>query len=95
MILMCTCLASELQKDAEANIGRLEKLFKILKKLYISSDVDDAGLQKVCEGMKQIDACEETINTWAIKFGFRADKTKRNCENNKRNEKDKKGLEKP
>ena len=90
---MCTCLASELQKDAEANIGRTEKLLKILKKLCVSSDVDDAGLQKVCEGMKQIDACEETINTWAIKFGFREDKAKRPGENKK--VQDKKGLGKP
>ena len=78
MILMYTCLASELQKDAEANIGRTEKLLKILKKLCVTADVDDAGLQKISEGLKQIDACEETINVWAIKFGFREDKTKRN-----------------
>ena len=92
--MMCTCLASELQKDAEANIGRTEKLLKILKKLCVSaSDVDDAGIQKVCDGMKQIDACELTINVWAIKFGFREDKAKRYCENKKIQ--DKKGLGKP
>ena len=91
---MCTCLASELQKDAEANIGRTEKLLKILKKLCVSaSDVDDAGLQKVCDGMKQIDACEDTINVWAIKFGFIEDKAKRSGENKKIQ--DKKGLGKP
>lgn len=77
LLLLCLCLASELQKDAEANIGRIDKLLKVLKKLCTSGGVDESGLEKLGEGMRAIDNHEETINTWAIKFGFREEKIKK------------------
>ena len=85
---MCLCtkiagsenarFASELMKDAEANITKIDKVLKILTKVAVNvNEIKDDDFDKLIDAMKLIDEQESVINSWAIKFGFKENKNER------------------
>ena len=70
--------ASELLKDINALVAKIDKLNKTLKKVQIDpSSLDLTRFKTLQTAIKVIETSEQEVNVWAVRFGVADEKVKR------------------